>query len=65
MLRDQKNICDCAMSLNDDREKNPRKGKGKSLHVRGKSDQSIVPTEISTGVFDSRYWAKILYAQSL
>jgi len=62
--RDQKKIiCDCAMSLNDDREKKPRKGKGKSL--RGKSDQSIVPTEISTGVLDSRYWAKILYAQSL
>ena len=62
-LEIKKIICDCAMSLNDDREKNPRKGKGKSL--RGKSDQSIVPTEISTGVLDSRYWAKILYAQSL
>ena len=40
MLRDQKKICDCAMSLNDDREKIPRKGKGKSL--RGKSDQGNV-----------------------
>ena len=63
MLRDQKIICDCAMSLTDDREKNPRMGKEQSL--RGKIDQSIVPTEISTGVLDSRYWAKILYAQSL
>jgi len=51
------------MSLNDDREKKPRKGKGKSL--RGKSDRSIVPTEISTGVLDSRYLAKKIYAQSL
>ena len=65
MLRDQKIICDCAIPvcLDDDREKKPRKEKGKSL--RGKSDQSIVHTEISTGVLDSRYWAKILYAQSL
>ena len=61
MLRYQKIICDCATSLNDYREKKPRKGKS----LRGKSDQSIVPTEISTGVLDSRYWAKILYAQSL
>ena len=61
--RSKKIICDCAMSLNDDREKHSHKGKRKSL--RGKSDQSIVPTEISTGVLDSRYWAKILYTQSL
>ena len=45
------------MSLNDDRE-NPSQRKRKSL--RGKSDQSIMPTEISAGVLDSRYWAKIL-----
>jgi hypothetical protein len=35
------------MSLNDDREKTPRIGKEQFL--RGKSYQSIVPTEISTG----------------
>ena len=48
-LEIKKIICDCTMSLNDDRE-NPSRRNRKSL--RGKSDQSIVPTEISTGVLD-------------
>ena len=53
----EKIICDCAMSLNDDREK-PHKGKGESS--REKSDQSIVSTEISIGVLEMRHGVKIL-----